>query len=664
MANECSRSSLKHNPFLWNSFVDLCNRGERPNPKEIFQISSDELITQMEKQLWHTPSPELLHISDKSENSIYEHFAVTPNNNDNISANITKYEFGIEDIPPPPLTLPSPAPFHTADTPYRTQFKYLLSNLSPTTPSFGVLPLSSPLENVKQTSLFLSPSPPLDSEKNNSNKKIRGHLSSLVSRKEISQPLQQTKPVVLHNITPSNITPNRTQFVQQQQDQRNPSVRRSSRIFSNHSVKENNKSPNMNKFVQPRSPPRRLGKRVSKSSKPTVNELNEKNIMLTEKERSETITSAEMSFMPQSEHLAAMKRQSADGLMQLLQEIGQAYLHIQNYEMEEALDVLNSKITVKHYTSSWVQSLVALIHHERREYDEAVKIFTSIHKCEPFRLQLMDIFSTDLWHLQKDQVLSMLAQDLMQNNKNSPITWCVAGNCFSALKEHDTAIKFFNRAIQVDPDFAYSYALLGHELVVTEELEKALACYRKALLKDSRHYNAWFGIGTIYTKQERYELAEIHYRHALKINRKNTVILVHIGVMQYYLRKPEKAIQTFTEAIKLEPKNPLCKYQRASANVAVGKFQEALSELEELKQIVPKESVVYYLIGKIHKQLGNIDLALMHFSWATDLGELCELNFFFRSQLCFSRFRSKRSQQPDKRQIRLSQSISAARGDS
>lgn len=231
----------------------------------------------------------------------------------------------------------------------------------------------------------------------------------------------------------------------------------------------------------------------------------------------------------------------------------------------------------------------------------------------------MEIYSTDLWHLQKDAQLSALAQDLMQHSKHSPITWCVAGNCFSAQKEHDTAIKFFNRAIQLNPEFPYSYTLLGHELVVTEELEKALSCYRKSILKDSRHYNAWFGIGTIYSKQERYNLAEIHYRHALKINPKNSVILVHIGVMQFYLQKPELALQTLNQAITFEPKNPLCKFHRASMNYSIGKFQKALTELEELKQIVPKESVVYYLIGKIHKKLGNIDLALMHFSWATDL---------------------------------------------
>lgn len=543
LANDCCRTSLQQNPFLFHSFVELCNRGERPNPKEVFQIRNDELLCQLERQLWSNPSPEL------------------------------------HETPTVPVITPEEP---------NNQFKYLQSNLSPVTPSFGIFPLDS--------RLYITPSPPqLDA-----GKKIRGTL------KDVATPLQQTKPVVLNQS--SNITPNRTHV--------NPNVRRSSRIFSNYSVKENNKSP-MGKFAQPRSPPRKTSKRVSKSNKATLNELNEKNRELTV---TETVTSA-----------AAMKRQSADGLMQLLQELGTAYLHLQHYELDEALSLLETKIPPHHFTSSWVQSVIALIHHERREYEDAVKIFAAIHKREPFRQQLMEIYSTDLWHLQRDTLLSMLAQDLMGHDKTSAVTWCVAGNCYSALKEHDTAIKFFNRAIQVDPDFAYSYTLLGHELVVTEELEKALGCYRKAIHKDPRHYNAWFGIGTIYSKQERFQMAEIHYRHALKINRKNSVILVHIGVMQYYLGKAEQAVHTISEAIKLEAKNPLAKFHRASINFNMGKLQEALGELEELKQIVPKESVVYYLIGKIHKQLGNIDLALMHFSWATDLGEFSGFSFKFFS---------------------------------
>lgn len=171
----------------------------------------------------------------------------------------------------------------------------------------------------------------------------------------------------------------------------------------------------------------------------------------------------------------------------------------------------------------------------------------------------------------------------------------------------------------MDPEFSYSYALLGHELVITEELEKAMSCFRTAILKDSRHYNAWFGIGTIFSKQERYSLAEIHYQHAARINPNNSVILVHIGTMQFALKRPEQALQTLNAAIALDPKNPLSKFHRGSLYFKMGKYNEALSELEELKQVLPKESTVHFHIGRIHKKMGNMAAALMHFNWATDL---------------------------------------------
>ena len=45
--------------------------------------------------------------------------------------------------------------------------------------------------------------------------------------------------------------------------------------------------------------------------------------------------------------------------------------------------------------------------------------------------------------------------------------------------------------LQVDPSFAYAYTLLGHEFVLTEELDKALSCFRNAIRVNTRHYNAW-----------------------------------------------------------------------------------------------------------------------------------------------------------------------------
>lgn len=51
----------------------------------------------------------------------------------------------------------------------------------------------------------------------------------------------------------------------------------------------------------------------------------------------------------------------------------------------------------------------------------------------------------------------------------------------------------------MDPGFAYAYTLLGHEFVLTEELDRALACFRNAIRVNNRHYNAWYVPVSIYT---------------------------------------------------------------------------------------------------------------------------------------------------------------------
>ena len=124
----------------------------------------------------------------------------------------------------------------------------------------------------------------------------------------------------------------------------------------------------------------------------------------------------------------------------------------------------------------------------------------------------MELYSTTLWHLKKEVELSFLAQQLSQYGKRSAQVWCVVGNCFSNQKEHDLALKFFQRAIQLDPRFTYAYTLSGHEYQSNEDFDKAIECYRHAVRVDDRHYNAWYGLGSIYYRQEKYDIAEYHFR--------------------------------------------------------------------------------------------------------------------------------------------------------
>ena len=104
--------------------------------------------------------------------------------------------------------------------------------------------------------------------------------------------------------------------------------------------------------------------------------------------------------------------------------------------------------------------LLGKAHFELAEYKEAVCYFNNMRNKDPHRLELTEYFSTALWHLQEEVDLSPLAQELTRIDKYSPQAWCAAGNCFSIQKEHENAIKFFQRAVQVGNDRRYKSMLI------------------------------------------------------------------------------------------------------------------------------------------------------------------------------------------------------------
>ena len=55
---------------------------------------------------------------------------------------------------------------------------------------------------------------------------------------------------------------------------------------------------------------------------------------------------------------------------------------------------------------------------------------------------------------------------------------------------------------------AYAHTLAGHEYVANEDFEKAKRCFQMALIADSRHYNAWWGLGNIAIRQENFGEAD------------------------------------------------------------------------------------------------------------------------------------------------------------
>ncbi|XP_061701702.1 cell division cycle protein 27 homolog isoform X2 [Syngnathoides biaculeatus] len=617
---ECFRRSLMLNPFLWSPFQNLCLLGDKVDADQVFRFSSLQHCSVASPPPSVSPAQNSSHRMDTAFMETPQHtlelnrLNLESSNGKQTSDLSLSYIDSTLISPETGSLLGNPVSLASAGSLLAKQNKpksgrSLLggpNSLSPLTPSFGILPLepspgdptylqnySSSMEtqstaSSKKTVSRMNQSKTVFSQSGNS----RDVLPMPFNPSQTSAPHTSGSPQVLSPSmsAPPNIQP-----------------RRSSRLFTSASstAKENSKKLKM-KF--PTKIPNRKTK--CKSTKTSNNSnLNESLDILRLDPVGLSLADAKV---PQHQ------RAAADNVLALLRELGRGYQALCSYNCREAIAILTS-LPPQHYNTGWVLTHIGRAYFELAEYTQAERLFSEVRRMESYRVEGMEIYSTTLWHLQKDVALSALSKDLTDMDKNCPEAWCVAGNCFSLQREHDIAIKFFQRAIQVDPGFAYAYTLLGHEFVMTEELERALACFRNAIRVSSRHYNAWYGLGMIYFKQEKFNLAEIHFRKALSINPQSSVLLCHVGVVQHALKKSDAALETLNKAIGIDPKNPLCKFHRASILFANDKYKAALQELEELKQIVPKESLVYFLIGKVYKKLGQTHLALMNFSWAMDL---------------------------------------------
>ncbi|XP_046937626.1 cell division cycle protein 27 homolog isoform X6 [Lynx rufus] len=614
--SECYQKSLSLNPFLWSPFESLCEIGEKPDPDQTFKLTSlqnfsnclpSSCTTLVSNHSLSHRQPETV-LTETPQDTIELNRLNLESSNSKYSLNTDSSVSYIDSAVISPDTVPLGTGTSILSKQVQNKPKTgrsLLGGpaaLSPLTPSFGILPLETPspgdgsyLQNYTNTSSVIDvPSTGAPSKKTfcvlqsvarigqtgtksvfSQSGNSREVTPILVAQTQSSGPQTSTTPQVLSpTITsPPNALP-----------------RRSSRLFTSDSstTKENSKKLKM-KFP-PKIPNR---KTKSKTNKGGITQPNLNDSLEITKLDSSIISEGKISTITPQIQAFNLQKAAAEGLMSLLREMGKGYLALCSYNCREAIYIL-SHLPSHHYNTGWVLCQIGRAYFELSEYMQAERIFSEVRRIENYRVEGMEIYSTTLWHLQKDVALSVLSKDLTDMDKNSPEAWCAAGNCFSLQREHDIAIKFFQRAIQVDPNYAYAYTLLGHEFVLTEELDKALACFRNAIRVNPRHYNAWYGLGMIYYKQEKFSLAEMHFQKALDINPQSSVLLCHIGVVQHALKKSEKALDTLNKAIVIDPKNPLCKFHRASVLFANEKY-------------------------KVYKKLGQTHLALMNFSWAMDL---------------------------------------------
>jgi tetratricopeptide (TPR) repeat protein len=220
--------------------------------------------------------------------------------------------------------------------------------------------------------------------------------------------------------------------------------------------------------------------------------------------------------------------------------------------------------------------------------------------------------------------------------------------------EYRQSIKFYNEAIEKNPDFADAYNNRGLANYRIGNFQAALDDYNRAIEKDAVFWQAYFNraevradlndlkgssedlskirpvyqdstyyyvrLGNLQVKQSNLSSAQAAYEKALLLDPKNAEALTNRGVLffnqkQYDLAKaylllqssrPDDALKLIQQSIKLDDQNGWAHRNLGIYYLAKNQPAQAISALKEAERLDPSVENVYAYLGQAYQQSGNL----------------------------------------------------------
>ena len=199
-------------------------------------------------------------------------------------------------------------------------------------------------------------------------------------------------------------------------------------------------------------------------------------------------------------------------------------------------------------------------------------------------------------------------QDLFKDYPNEPLLFNIRGACHAGLGQLDVAVKNYEEAIAIKPDYAKAHFNLAGSLHDLGQLEAAVKSYEKTIEIEPDYAEAHNNLGNVFKELEQGDSAVQSYKKALEIKPDYVEAQYSLGIMLQDLGQLDEAVKSYKAAIKLKPD-----FVEAINNLGITFYK--LHQLDDAMKCYEKALVFNPDFADAHN---NIGIALL------DLGQLDE----------------------------------------
>ncbi|KFD53468.1 hypothetical protein M514_05732 [Trichuris suis] len=166
-----------------------------------------------------------------------------------------------------------------------------------------------------------------------------------------------------------------------------------------------------------------------------------------------------------------------------------------------------------------------------RELYRALKLYRKMTKLDHYCVWCMDMFASVL-SIRRPQALkeelAALSNRCFEANPESPLALVVWGITISSFRSHDKAVRYFQRALEMNPLYSEAWVLLGNELILVKNLNGAEFAFCQGLAVDPTDTRLYYGLGEVCSQAGKPEFAIYWYSMAIKTKRHSTRAVLYL----------------------------------------------------------------------------------------------------------------------------------------
>jgi tetratricopeptide (TPR) repeat protein len=209
-------------------------------------------------------------------------------------------------------------------------------------------------------------------------------------------------------------------------------------------------------------------------------------------------------------------------------------------------------------------------------------------------------------------------QELAGQFPKDPRVQVSLGSSYGESNEYDKEIAAYEKAISIDKSFALGYLRLGYAYLWRNQYDKSEANFQEYLRLNPKEANGHENLGDLYQKMGRFDDALKHYGEAVQIDPTLVFSQFKIGTTLVFMGKYEDGRQAMQKALDIEPRPPDKVYHQmgiARSYIYAGDYESALQAMDKAIQMagelglpdpVPFNHIVK---GAIYLELKDYDKA-------------------------------------------------------